>query len=120
MPLFNTREKFGLIAKSFHWIMAVLILMLLTMGYKMVTLPPGPDKVWVVMLHKSLGVTVLFLAFGRLAWRLANGRPDPEPTLKKWEVDLSKIVHFLLYAAFFAMPLTGWIMSSAGEYPVSF
>ncbi|MCC7304690.1 MAG: cytochrome b/b6 domain-containing protein [Alphaproteobacteria bacterium] len=120
MLLRNTKDRFGLISKSFHWIMAILILMMLAMGFKMVQIPPGPDKLWVVMLHKSLGLLILMLACGRLLWRLASPRPDPTPTLKWWEDSLARIVHALLYVAFFAMPLSGWVMSSAGRYPVLF
>jgi cytochrome b561/polyisoprenoid-binding protein YceI len=120
MPLFSTPDKFGFIHKTLHWVMGILIIMNLMIGYRMGMMEPSPDKIYVVYFHKSWGILILMLACLRLIVRLGTRRPDPEPTLKKWEIDLSRIVHFLLYVAFFAMPLSGWIMSSGGKYPVPF
>lgn len=120
MPLKNMSERFGLIAKSFHWVMAVFILGLLTVGYVMAGLAVSPDKIKLVYLHKSFGILVLMLAVGRLAWRYVSPRPARDPRIKPWEDRLATIVHGLLYVVLFAMPLSGWIMSSAGDYPASF
>lgn len=81
---------------------------------------PSPDKIWLVWLHKSFGILILILAFGRLGWRFLSPRPEPTATLKPWEHQLARLVHFLLYVIFFAFPLSGWVMSSAGGYPVRF
>ena len=48
-----------------------------------------------------------------------NPVPDLTAETKPWERVLAKISHFLLYVLIFAMPLTGWMMSSAKNYPVS-
>lgn len=116
----NTAEKFGLTARAFHWLIAVLILMLLMMGYQMGTLPMGPDKLWVIGLHKSLGITVLALGIMRLIWRILNAPPPALPSHAKWEKILAKTIHGVFYLSIIGMPLSGWIMSSASEYPVTF
>jgi cytochrome b561 len=36
-----------------------------------------------------------------------------------WQRLAAQINHWALYALLFAMPLTGWMMSSASNYPVS-
>ncbi|MBP7721097.1 MAG: cytochrome b/b6 domain-containing protein [Alphaproteobacteria bacterium] len=120
MQFKNTRNNFGLIAKGFHWILAILILWLLSVGFAMVGIPPGPDKFWVYALHKSFGILILVLMIGRVLWRQISPRPGPLPTHKTWEDTLAKIVHFALYACIFLMPLSGWIMSSAGGFPAEF
>jgi len=79
----------------------------------------GLAKLEALAWHKSFGMTVLMLAVLRLVWRLMNPTPDLTPETKPWERALAKISHFLLYALIFAMPLTGWMMSSAKNYPVS-
>jgi cytochrome b561 len=116
----NTAEKFGLTARAFHWLIAVLILMLLMMGYQMGTLPMGPDKLWVIGLHKSLGITVLALGVMRLIWRILNAPPPALHSHAKWEKFLAKTIHVVFYISIIGMPLSGWIMSSASEYPVNF
>lgn len=120
MNFLNTKNSFGLIAKAFHWVLAILILWLLSVGFAMVGIPPGPDKLWVYALHKSFGILILVLMIGRLLWRQISPRPGPLPTHKAWEDGLAKIVHFALYACILLMPLSGWVMSSAGGFPAEF
>jgi cytochrome b561 len=48
-----------------------------------------------------------------------NPVPDLTAETKPWERVLARVSHFLLYALIFAMPLTGWMMSSARNFPVS-
>lgn len=70
--------------------------------------------------HKALGITVLVLTIGRIAWRLGH-KPPPQPaTMKRWEVALSKSVHFLFYFLLLALPLTGWIFTSTGGRGIDF
>ena len=71
-------------------------------------------------LHKSFGILVLILAGLRLSWRLFT--PPPEilkDKMKDWEINLAKVIHACLYFGMFLMPLTGWLMSSAKNFPVS-
>lgn len=107
-------------AKLFHWLIAILIFGLLLVGLYMGTMPNGPDKFQIYMLHKSFGLMVLWLAGLRILWRLYSKSPAPIPTQKPWEKLLAKLTHIFLYIAMFGMPLSGWVMSSAAEYPVSF
>lgn len=116
----NTENAYGLIAKILHWVMAVLILMMLVMGFTMRGLEDGPDKLWVFGLHKSIGILILMLVSVRILWKLINITPKPLPTHAPWEKALAHSVHFVLYGAMLAMPMTGWIMSSAGDFRNSF
>lgn len=118
--LFNSKDSYGAIAKVFHWVMALIILGLVFVGLYMVTLPYTPQKVEIYVLHKSFGFLVLFLVLARLFWRFINIKPSPHDNHKKWEVVLAKLAHVFLYVAMIGMPLSGWLMSSAGEYPVPF
>lgn len=126
MPqLKNSEEKYGVIAKLFHWVMALLILGMLAMGLQMVSLPIGPDKLWVYGIHKSTGIIILFLAFLRLSWRQVNYQPKiPEhkefrPIIVKLMEFAAKTTHAMIYLLMFAMPLSGWAMSNAYGFPVS-
>jgi cytochrome b561/polyisoprenoid-binding protein YceI len=100
--------------------MALLVLTLLSVGFYMVSLDPAPFKFEVYGMHKSLGLTVLLLAVLRLMWKFTNPRVESLATHKPWEKTLAHIAHFLLYAALFIMPFSGWLMSSAGDFPVIF
>ena len=69
--------------------------------------------------HKSVGITILALAVIRLLWRLFNKPPALPPMMPRWQVAASHVSHWTLYLLLFAMPVTGWLMSSASAYSVS-
>lgn len=119
MPLRNTTARWGSLAQLFHWVIVVLILVQFVLATQYNNLPLGMAKLGVIARHKSVGITIFGLALLRLAWRLLNPTPELPNTLKPYERVLARITHFALYAIILLMPLTGWIMSSARNFPVS-
>jgi len=118
MPFRNTTHAWGSLSKAFHWLIVLLIINQWVIAERAEELK-GLAKLDALAWHKSFGMTVLMLAVLRLAWRLMNPTPELATETKPWERLLAKISHVLLYALIFAMPLTGWMMSSAKNYPVS-
>lgn len=109
-------ERYSIVARTLHWIMAILILFNLWLGFAHDSLP----RDWQVMpVHKSVGLTVLALTLLRLGWRLTH-RPTPLPDgLPAWERTAAKLTHYSFYAFMLLMPLTGWITTSAGNRPLN-
>jgi cytochrome b561 len=119
MPLKNNSLVYGSIAKLFHWLMAILIIGLIIIGLIMADMDTSPDKLKLIGNHKAIGIIVLFLAVLRLVWKMRNQSPLMPNSLKQWQMKAAKGAHLLLYFFMFAMPLSGWAMSSAAGYPVS-
>jgi cytochrome b561 len=119
MTLRNTASAYGSIAKLLHWTIVVLIIAQFWLGYSADDLPNGLAKLKLLATHKSIGMTVLMLALVRLAWRLANPVPPPPVTTPRWQQLAARTSHLLLYLLLFLQPVTGWIMSSARNFPVS-
>ncbi len=69
--------------------------------------------------HKSVGITILALVIARLVWRRKNPPPALPATMPQWQMTASHVSHWSLYVLLFAMPVTGWLMSSASAYSVS-
>ena len=69
--------------------------------------------------HKSVGMTVLMLALIRLAWRLTHPAPAVPSAMPRWQQRAATTTHVMLYGLIFAIPLSGWLMSSASSYSVS-
>jgi cytochrome b561 len=112
-----TLRRFTPLQRTLHWVMAVCILAMLFIGVGMVS-TVAQDYLTLVNIHKPLGILILILALIRLVVRLVYGAPPlpldlPEP--RKLAAYLS---HYALYALMIAMPLIGWAMLSAAEYPV--
>jgi cytochrome b561 len=120
MQFQNTPTRYGVVTKTFHWVMALLIVFMLCLGLYMGTEHDLARKLRLFNLHKSLGVLILILASCRLAWHLYSKKPPFLVGLKDWEKKAAHAVHGLIYAAMFALPLTGWVFSSAAGRAVSF
>lgn len=117
----STTDKYGIVAKSLHWIMAILILCTWIVGYYAVDLPnKDPQKFKLFDLHKSVGMVILMLAVIRISWRLYDGAPRFNNTMHIIFSTAARTVHYLLYAFMFIQPLSGWAMSSAAGYNPTF
>jgi cytochrome b561 len=119
MVMRNTPHRWGAIAQFLHWLIVVLLIVQFTLALLAGDLPAGMKKLTLLARHKSFGITILGLAIIRLSWRSLNPTPPLPPTLKPYERALARTTHGLLYLLLFAMPLTGWMMSSARGFPVS-
>jgi cytochrome b561 len=119
MPLRNSTERYGAVAQALHWLIVVLILLQVTIALRAAGLPQGVQKILTLGWHKSFGMTVLMLVILRLVWRLVNTVPALPTTMKPYEKGLAHVSHLLLYVLLFAIPLSGWVMSAAHNYPVS-
>ena len=113
-------DSYGFVLKFIHWTTALLIMGLLFVGLYMADLPLSETKLKIYMLHKSFGLLVLALVVVRVFTKFLSPKVRSLDTHQAWEKFLAKLTHIFLYFALFAMPLSGWIMSSAGEFPVSF
>lgn len=119
MSLRNSRERWGSLSQLLHWLIVALIAVQATLGLTGLLLPLGLQKLAVLARHKSIGLTILGLAVLRLLWRWLNPTPPLPSNLKPHERFLAHSTHAALYVLLFAIPLTGWMMSSARGFPVS-
>ena len=113
----NTHDAWGTIAKSFHWLIAALILGQFVIGKIAEASQLSPFKIDMFVWHKSIGVTILLLVVLRLAWRLQNSPPSPPAELSRRETKLAKIGHWILYGLMIVVPLSGWWVSDASRLP---
>lgn len=119
----NTEDHYGAIAILFHWSMALIVVGLAVLGLYMVTLPDAgfdTKKITLILYHKEFGLLILVLLVTRLAWRVTNILPQLVAHLPDWQQIAARFVHLCFYALMFALPMTGWLMSSAAGIPVSF
>jgi cytochrome b561 len=119
MPSRGPRERYGAVAQAFHWLIAALIVTQFVLANLALDLPIGAHKLALFARHKSVGMTVLMLAILRLLWRLKQPPPGLPAGMAPWERFLARATHAGFYVLLFAMPVTGWLMSSAKNYSVS-
>lgn len=112
----SSSSRYDPVAKSLHWLMAVLIIGLWGVGLGMEELPKGDLRSQIIGLHKALGVVVLALVVVRLAWRATHSAPPLPATMPAWEQLGAKLGHLALYGLMIAIPAAGILMSqSAGR-----
>ncbi len=112
-------DKYSLSMRVMHWIMAFLIIVLLAVGLWMESLPNDyPGKYDVYALHKSFGVIALAFIIFRLSVRMRSKIPALPKNITKFDASLAAATVVLLYVCMFAMPLSGYLMSTFGGHPV--
>ena len=119
MPNKTTSGRYSALAQLFHWIIAALIVTQFVLARMAADLPLGGRKLALLARHKSVGMTILMLAILRLLWRLRNRPPELPSGMSRIEQIAARTTHLAFYLLLFAMPLTGWMMSSAKNYSVS-
>ena len=121
----NTNHSYGSVAKTFHWLTALLIITLIALGIiangmAYDTSEQLARKAFLFSMHKTLGVTMFFVALARIGWAFKQPKPNglhPERKAESW---LAETIHWLLYGSLVIVPLTGWIhhAASTGFAPI--
>lgn len=111
--------RYTLTAIALHWVIALLIIGMLLLGFYMVGIPKGtPDRALYFNLHKSCGVLAGVLILLRLGWKRAA---PPLPTgTPRWTAVAARWSHRLLYLCMMLQPATGYLSSSFNKYGVKF
>tara|TARA_R110000782_G_scaffold167129_5_gene259163 strand:- start:16691 stop:17218 length:528 start_codon:yes stop_codon:yes gene_type:complete len=107
--------KYNGVARMLHWIIGVAILVQIVLG---IGHDAWKDLFPVMPIHKSIGITVLFLSLYRLYWRLRHSPPPLPALMPAWQKTLAHGTHWLFYFMIIAVPLSGWLMVSAGKNPL--
>ncbi|WP_208352802.1 cytochrome b/b6 domain-containing protein [Pseudaestuariivita rosea] len=133
MALQNTDTSYGGLAKVFHWATVLLILTVIPLGiiaHNMAHQIEDPavsttpefvsQTAFLFSLHKTIGLTIFFLALLRIIWAIAQPKPLPLASHNRIEQFAAATVHWLLYASLIIVPLTGWIhhAATAGFAPI--
>lgn len=106
-------QRYTAPAIALHWLVALGMLGAFMVGVYMHDLPLSPWKLKIYSYHKWVGVTVFLLALIRILWRLGHRPPALPLAMPPWQRVAAEGMHHLLYLLMFAIPLTGWLMSSA-------
>lgn len=109
----NNHLRYTRMAIALHWLVAFLIIGAFPLGVVMSDMPLSPQKLKLISYHKWLGVSIFLLVVMRLAWRATHTPPPLLGGMPAWQQRAAHGLHHLLYLLLLAIPLGGWLMSSA-------
>ena len=117
-----TPARYSLTAISLHWVLAIFLVGLFSLGMYMHELPFSLQRLKLYNWHKWAGVTFLLLSVLRLVWRITHRPPALprriEAAMPAWQRIAHHGTHHALYALFLVVPLMGWAYSSAAGFPI--
>lgn len=111
------RQRYTAVAQALHWLLAIGLTGMVVMGLVMAHAKLAPAVQFkLFQLHKSVGITILFLAVLRLLWRLTH-RPPPLPAeMPGIEKASAHTAHVVLYGLMLGLPLVGWALVSVSPF----
>ena len=107
MQFFNSFDKYGLLAKMFHWITFIVLLVQVPFGFYLVGLEFSDQRIELENIHIFIGITVFYLTLFRLIWKFFNPSPSETKSFFKGQVFIGKANHFLLYVTIFSITISG-------------
>ena len=107
MQINNTSEKYGLLAKLFHWVTFIILIAQIPFGFYLVGLEFSDRRIDLENIHILIGITIFYFVLLRLIWKLFNPSPKSEHNFFKGQNLIAKTNHFLLYVGIFAITISG-------------
>ena len=115
----NPIDRYGLAPRILHWLTVVLVIVAWTLGtFGDDDLPKGAARDTGLFVHISAGLVILMALVMRLAWRVAEPPPLPEPNefgrwLGAYADPAARLAHYTLYALLIAVPIAGIVAQFA-------
>ena len=104
-------RQFGVTAKWLHWLVAFLMLTLLSAAWSFAFTAPE-ERAGAIPVHVSIGLIVVLLTLLRLAWRKAAPPPAVPSTTPRWMIGGAAIGHFFLCALILVQGVLGIWMAA--------
>lgn len=103
--------------KFFHWALVFMIAIQYISAWTLPDEVQSPERL--INFHMSFGILILAFMLARLLWRIFAEVPPPHAMMPRWQVWVSLLTHYMLYALLVIMPLLGWLWASALGWQVT-
>ncbi len=107
MKLKNNLTEYGIISKLLHWLSAILLLIQIPLGFYLVDLDFGEERLSIENIHIIIGLTIFYLVIMRLLNKIFNPTPKLDPSIFKGQRFIAKLNHILLYVAILSITISG-------------
>jgi cytochrome b561 len=107
MHVRNTLAEYGLISKLLHWISALLLFVQIPLGFYLVDLDFGTERINLENIHITIGLSIFYLVILRLLYKSLNPTPKLGPSVFTGQKFLAKLNHVLLYVTILSITISG-------------
>ena len=107
MHLNNTLTEYGFFSKMLHWLSAILLFIQIPLGFYLVDLDFGEERLTFENIHIILGLTIFYLVIIRLLKNIINPTPKLDTSIFKGQKFLAKMNHVLLYVTILFITISG-------------
>ena len=107
MRIFNSFNEYGLLAKLFHWITFLVLILQIPFGFYLVGLEFSDERIDLENIHILIGITIFYITIFRLIWKFINPNPTSSINIFKGQALVAKLNHFLLYLSILIITTSG-------------
>ena len=107
MRIFNSFNEYGLLAKLFHWITFLVLILQIPFGFYLVGLEFSDERIDLENIHILIGITIFYITLFRLIWKFINPNPTSSINIFKGQALVAKLNHFLLYLSILIITTSG-------------
>ena len=90
-----------------HWLSAILLFIQIPLGFYLVDLDFGEERLTFENIHIILGLTIFYLVIIRLLKNIINPPPKLDTSIFKGQKFLAKMNHVLLYVTILSITISG-------------
>ena len=107
MQISNNLNGYGLLAKLFHWVTFIALIIQVPFGFYLVGLEFSDRRIDLENIHILIGISIFYFVLFRLIWKLINPKPKNWKEFFRGQSLIASINHFLLYLSIFAITVSG-------------
>ena len=107
MKIINSNNEYGLLAKLFHWVTFIVLIIQVPFGFYLVGLEFSDERIELENIHILVGITVFYITLFRLIWKFFNSSPTDGNSFFQGQILIAKVNHFLLYFSIFTITISG-------------
>ncbi|MDA9767613.1 cytochrome b/b6 domain-containing protein [Candidatus Pelagibacter sp.] len=103
----DTVTEYSLISKLLHWASAIILFVQIPLGFYLVNLDFGSERLNIENIHVLVGLSIFYLVIIRLINKIISTSPKLEPSVFKGQKFLAKANHILLYVTILSITISG-------------
>ena len=107
MYLNNSITQYGLVAKLFHWISFIILVIQIPLGFYLVRLDFSDTRITLEEYHVIFGIIIFYITIIRLFYKLLSKSPKFLNSSFIGQNLIAKLNHFALYVAILTITSSG-------------